>query len=122
MVTAAEKLDESVNAARLDLQRLRDEEDRVREEERRLYEARSVAASRLSRLKKVREKVRSKEYRLVEQGLRKLEADEQKESNNLEAESLGAQVAHQSPSADSYVVSSYPVHLTSYHLTLSTSW
>ena len=78
------KLEDSVNAARLDLQKLRDEEDRVCEEERRLYEARSVAASRLSRLEKVREKLRSKEYRLREQGVLELEAEEEKEKTQAE--------------------------------------
>ena len=61
-------------AARLELQKLRNKEDRVREEERYIYKARSAASARLSRLEKVYEKVRSKEYRLVEQGLRELEA------------------------------------------------
>ena len=39
----------------------------------------------------------------MEQGLCKLKADKQKELNTIEAESLAAPVAHQSPLADSFV-------------------
>ena len=43
----------------------------------------------------------------MEQGLHKLEADEQKELNTIEVESLAAPVAHQSPLADSFVFNSF---------------
>jgi hypothetical protein len=39
----------------------------------------------------------------VEQGLYKLKADEQKELNTIEVESLAALIAHQLPLADSFV-------------------
>ena len=39
MVTTAKKLDKSVNTIYLDLQKLRNKEDRVYKEERRLYKA-----------------------------------------------------------------------------------
>jgi hypothetical protein len=54
-------------------------------------------------LKKVCEKVQSKEYYLVEQGLRKLEAEEQKELNTVVAESLTVLMAYQLPLANSFV-------------------
>ena len=63
------KLKESVNATRLDLQRLHNKENRVHEKERRLFKAQSVAASRLSYLKRVSKKLYSKEHSLQEQGV-----------------------------------------------------
>jgi hypothetical protein len=53
-----------------------------------------AASTQLIRLEKVHEKVRSKEYYIVEQGLYKLKAEEQKELNTVEVESLTILVAH----------------------------
>jgi hypothetical protein len=44
-----------------------------------------------------------KEFCLVEQGLYKLKAEEQKKLNTVEVESLATLVAYQSPLADSFV-------------------
>jgi hypothetical protein len=74
----AEKLESSLEAARAELRRSSEESARLLEAQCRAFELHQTAFARLIRLKKVREKVRSKEFRLVEQGLYKLEAEEAK--------------------------------------------
>ena len=69
------------------VQKLRDNGERIRAKERRVFNAQLAAYAQLLRLKKVRKKVRSKELYLVEQGLSKLEAKEAKmDSSPKEAE------------------------------------
>jgi len=87
VVASAAKLESELVAAREELRRSSEETAAAQEAQRvaleaqkRAFESQQSAFARLSRLEKVREKVRSKEYRLVEQGLRELEADEKKES------------------------------------------
>ena len=91
MVASAAKLEGELVAAREKLRRSSEETAAAQEAQRvaleaqrRAFESQQSAFARLSRLEKVREKVRSKEYRLVEQGLRELEAEEKKESAEVE--------------------------------------
>jgi hypothetical protein len=85
------------------------------EAQRRAFELHQTAFARLIYLKKVREKVRSKEFRLIEQGLCKLEAEEAKmDSVQGEAETAHTPVvdpvddpARLSPSTDPFVFGSF---------------
>jgi len=100
----------------LELHRLRDEDDRAREEERRRFDARLAASARLSRLEKVHEKIRSKELRLVEQGLRELESEERDSSPKdpetvLHSPVVGSLTALRSLSANSFFNPSFSLLL-----------
>jgi hypothetical protein len=92
-----------------------EELERSRVAEQKALAARMAASARLVRLEKVREKVRSKEWRLAEQGLRELEAEEAKKgSDQEEAEATRTPAvdpldspSRLSPSTDSFVFGSF---------------
>jgi len=99
----------TVEAARLEgeLSLALDELERARVAEQRALQARMAASARLTRLEKVREKVRSKEFRLVEQGLRELEAEERKDSTQVVEET-----AHTPAVVSSDLPSAHPLPST----------
>ena len=92
MSKIAEKLKDELSVALSKVQRLYNKEARI-------LDARQAAYTQLYRLKKGYKKIRLKEYRLVEQGLTKLESNKAKESSSLVVESPPVPVARRSPLA-----------------------
>jgi hypothetical protein len=66
----------------------------IRELKQQAFKACLNAFAQLLHLKKVCKKVQFKKFHLVKQGLYKLKADKQKESNTIEVESLATPVAY----------------------------
>ena len=81
------------------MRRTREAKQEAAAAQQRALDARLAAFVQLIRLKKVYKKIRLKEYRLVKQGLTKLESNKAKESSSLVVEAPPILVAHRSPLA-----------------------